>query len=343
VVDTQRLLHFQQPCKHNDPAARQASLHELVHHLGVVGAMSSISSPRPSSAASFRSVIHNSELHANLLGEDATSDEEPKKPFQRWVSTLRRRKRQQTVPLVTSRSERWCLDDFDPAVLPPRSPHARSDSGTSSIGIIAGVKSATVTLASVSIAPLSRRASKWRRTHNRSSILSASDPRPSVDTQRSILDEAGKLRSRKRREKLEELIRTEESYVADLKALSNVSMVPIVCDPFADNSGLFYATRPPSSHLYPAVRSPCSPSHDRQDVVPPRRAAGCPLPRRSFCRVRPTDRKRLSAWTSEKASAYKVAQCGHSARTPRCDLAEARNAGHCCPTVATIAQHKPQR
>jgi hypothetical protein len=191
--------------------------------------MSSISSPRPSSAASFRSVIHNSELHANLLGEDATSDEEPQKPFQRWVSTLRRRKRQQTVPLVTSRSERWCLDDFDTAVL-PRSPHARSDSGTSSIGIIAGVKSATVTLASVSIAPLSRRASKWRRTHNRSSILSASDPRPSVDTQRSILDEAGKLRSRKRREKLEELIRTEESYVADLKALSNVCMLPVVCD-----------------------------------------------------------------------------------------------------------------
>jgi hypothetical protein len=191
--------------------------------------MSSISSPRPSSAASFRSVIHNSELHANLLGEDATSDEEPQKPFQRWVSTLRRRKRQQTVPLVTSRSERWCLDDFDTAVL-PRSPHARSDSGTSSIGIIAGVKSATVTLASVSIAPLSRRASKWRRTHNRSSILSASDPRPSVDTQRSILDEAGKLRSRKRREKLEELIRTEESYVADLKALSNVCMLPVICD-----------------------------------------------------------------------------------------------------------------
>ena len=283
--------------------------------------MSSISSPRPSSAASFRSVIHNSELHANLLGEDATSDEEPQKPFQRWVSTLRRRKRQQTVPLVTSRSERWCLDDFDPAVLSPRSPHARSDSGTSSIGIIAGVKSATVTLASVSIAPLSRRASKWRRTHNRSSILSASDPRPSVDTQRSILDEAGKLRSRKRREKLEELIRTEESYVADLKALSNVSMFPVLCDTSVDNPGLLHSPRPPSSHLYPAVRSPCCPSDDRQDVVPPRRAARCSLPRRSFCRVRPTDRERLSARTSEKASAYKVAQCGHSAWTSRSDLA----------------------
>ena len=283
--------------------------------------MSPISSPRPSSAASFRSVIHNSELHANLLGEDATSEEEPQKPFQRWMSTLRRRKRQQTVPLVTSRSERWCLDDFDPAVLPPRSPHARSDSGTSSIGIIAGVKSATVTLASVSIAPLSRRASKWRRTHNRSSILSASDPRPSVDTQRSILDEAGKLRSRKRREKLEELIRTEESYVADLKALSNVCIVLLSCSSSADSPGLLHSARTPSSHFHPALRAPCCSSDHCQDVVPPRRAARRPLPCRPFCRVRPTDRERLSTRTSKEASAYKMAQCGYSAWTPRCNLA----------------------
>lgn len=284
--------------------------------------MSSISSPRPSSAASFRSVIHNRELHSNLLGEDATSDEEPQKPFQRWVSTLRRRKRQSTVPLVISRSERWCLDDFDPAVL-PRSPHARSDSGTSSLGIIAGVKSATVTLASVSIAPLSRRASKWRRTHNRSSILSASDPRPSVDTQRSILDEAGKLRSRKRREKLEELIRTEESYVADLKALSNVSMIFIVCYRSSNNMdlGLLHSARPPPSHIYFTIRSACRPSDHRQDAVPPRRVAGCPLPCRPFCRVRPTDCERLSSRASQETSSHKMAQRGHSAWTCKRDVA----------------------
>lgn len=37
------------------------------------------------------------------------------------------------------------------------------------------------------------------------------------------MDEAAKQRSKKRRDKLEELIRSEESYVADLKALLNVS------------------------------------------------------------------------------------------------------------------------
>lgn len=182
--------------------------------------MSSELLPRPCSAASYHSVIHNRHIHANLLGIDGTDSERPTRPFQRWVSTLRRRKRQQTVPPVTSRSERWCLDDFDETPLRQHDSHARSDSAASSLGIIAGVKSATVTLASVSIAPLSRRASKWRR--HSSSMISDSDPRPSVDTQRSVLDEAGKSRSRKRREKLEELIRTEESYVADLKALSNV-------------------------------------------------------------------------------------------------------------------------
>jgi hypothetical protein len=182
---------------------------------------------RRDSAESVRSVIHNSDLHANLLGDDETDEEdEPLKPFRRWVSTLRRRKKHQSTPSVTPRSERWMLDDFDDNTantpLETRPLHAKSGSLTSSIEFVAGVKSATVTLASASIAPLSRRASKWRRAHNRSSIMSGSDPRPSIDTQRSVLDEASKLRSRKRREKLEELIRTEESYVADLRALSNV-------------------------------------------------------------------------------------------------------------------------
>ena len=163
-----------------------------------------------------------------IPSSEPTSPTKSIKPFRHWVSTLRRRKQKHSVPSPTTpRSTRWILDDFDVhAPLPPQqsrpSGHKKSDSWTSSIGFVAGVKSATITLASASIAPLSRRASKWRRGHNRSSVLSGSDARPSTDTQRECLDEAGRLRSRKRREKVEELIRTEESYVADLKALSNV-------------------------------------------------------------------------------------------------------------------------
>lgn len=172
-------------------------------------------------STSAQSVVHN-ELRTECPTEDGPTGNGSPKPFRRWVSTLRRRKREYPPPSMTPRSQRWTLDDFDNSPLRTRPSHAKSYSSTSSLGFVAGVKSATVTLASVSIAPLSRRTSKWRRTHNRSSVMSASDPRPSMDTQRSVLDEAAKLRSRKRREKLEELIRTEESYVADLKALSNV-------------------------------------------------------------------------------------------------------------------------
>lgn len=184
------------------------------------------------SSSSLQSVIHNEAFRSIPLEEYESDDPEPEKPFRRWVSTLRRRKRQHATPPVMPRGERWILDDFESAPIQPRSSHAKSDSTTSSIRFVAGVKSATVTLASASIAPLSRRASKWRRTNNHSSVMSGSDPRPSIDTQRSALDDAGKLRSRKRREKLEELIRTEESYVADLKALSNVRRITFMCQLF---------------------------------------------------------------------------------------------------------------
>ena len=156
---------------------------------------------------------------------DITLPEEPK-TFKRWLSTLRRRNRSKKPTVVTPRSQRWTLDDFDSRPSSPRNParsrHVKSNSWTSSIGLVAGVRSATATLASTSIAPLSRRTTKWRRGQQRSSLPSSS--RPSVDSRRSVMDEAANLRSRKRREKLEELIRSEESYVADVKALSSVCL-----------------------------------------------------------------------------------------------------------------------
>ncbi|GIZ42666.1 hypothetical protein CKM354_000592500 [Cercospora kikuchii] len=166
----------------------------------------------------------------NAEAQDMQSLQQQEAPFKRWVSKLRRKKHK-VPPHVSLRTERWTLDDFDraPLPLPPLSPrrnrqvggHHKSDSQNSSLRFITSIRSATATVASASIATISRRASKWRRGHQRSSVVSASDPRPSVDSARSIVDEAAKQRSRKRREKLEELIRTEESYVADVKALSN--------------------------------------------------------------------------------------------------------------------------
>ena len=187
------------------------------------------------------SVIHNSSLAptADTLQEplpDAAEDVLPESPKKsgplRWLSTLRKRKQPNAMHTKPT-EQRFALDDFEQR---PSSPtkatpgrHKKSESWSSSLRLVTAVRSATATIASMSIATVSRRNTKWRREQQRSSVMSGSDPRPSVESQRSIIDEAAKQRSRKRRDKLEELIRTEESYVADIKALSNVrssSFVP---------------------------------------------------------------------------------------------------------------------
>lgn len=145
--------------------------------------------------------------------------------FRRWVSTLRKKKAQKPVH-VTPRDQRWTLDDFEANTSPSQkqyrpSQHRKQGSYSSSVAFVTAVRSATATLASASVATVSRRNSRWRRVQ-RSSLLSGSEARPSIETQRSVMDDAAKARSRKRRERIEELIRTEEGYVADLKALSNV-------------------------------------------------------------------------------------------------------------------------
>ncbi|KAK1073455.1 hypothetical protein LTR74_001864 [Friedmanniomyces endolithicus] len=154
---------------------------------------------------------------------DLPDSPEPK-AFRRWVSTLRRKKLQGAVP-VTPRSQRWTLDDFDARHISSSerrpSQHHKSNSIASSAAFVTAVKSASSTIATASIATMSRRNSRWRRGQQHSSILSGSEPRPSVDTQRSVMDAAAIQRSRRRREKLEELVRTEEGYLADLKALSS--------------------------------------------------------------------------------------------------------------------------
>jgi hypothetical protein len=154
--------------------------------------------------------------------EDDASYDEPQ-AFHRWVSRLRRRKQQQP-PAVTPRAQRWMLDDFDPSPAVPHSQrpshHQKNASHTSSVAFVTAVKSATATIASASIATVSRRNSKLRRAQQHSSILS--DHRPSTETQRSLIDAAARQRSRKRREKVQELLQTEEGYLADLKALFNV-------------------------------------------------------------------------------------------------------------------------
>nr|POE79793.1 hypothetical protein CFP56_07859 [Quercus suber] len=143
--------------------------------------------------------------------------------FARWVSTLRRKK-SRPVPSTIPREQRWELDDFGGETAESDSiracPTSPANSRNSSLGFVSAMRSATVTVASTSIAAMSRQSSKLAQRRH-SSLASGSVLRSSMDTRRSSIDKAAKQRSRKRREKLEELISTEESYVADVKALSD--------------------------------------------------------------------------------------------------------------------------
>ena len=154
-------------------------------------------------------------------------------PFRRWVDTIHRKKihRHQTLRL---REDRWSLDDFDEAPVrntvllqsPVNRRHRKSTSWASS-GFVTAVKSASMSLATLSVAPHSRKArgSTLIRSSNRSSRVSRSFNRPSLDgasVSGPIIDEASRERAIKRRWTLEELVDSEESYVADLKVLVNV-------------------------------------------------------------------------------------------------------------------------
>ena len=156
-------------------------------------------------------------------------EEEHPHLFHKWMRTLRRRKTPSPMPL-RQRQERWSLDDPGERVGRHesfnRAGHRKSTSHSSS-AFVTAVKSATASLASMSLAPRSRHLTRSNRSRaiNRSSKVSSQDVRMSTDSRRAsfVIDEAAWARSLKRRQVLEEILTSEESYVADLKVFINVS------------------------------------------------------------------------------------------------------------------------
>ena len=149
-------------------------------------------------------------------------------PFNRWVKKLERRAagRRQTVSCDANGSALKKERSNSP---PPREKliHKKSSYG-SSFGFVTAVKSASISLASLSIAPHSRRtgiSSRHQRT-DRSSKASQGG-RHSEDSSSFargvVVDQGVTTRLLQRRRVLEELISTEESYVADVKFLAHVS------------------------------------------------------------------------------------------------------------------------
>lgn len=176
-----------------------------------------------------------SESHEEPHGPLATIADSPQ-PFRRWMSTLRRRhmhRHRDPISEVPALAVEMYEDDvvlsrLQPPLVPlPVMARRMSDSMSSSLGCVTAVKSASITVASASIAPQSDHGAFNGKAclGNRSSHYS--EARKSTDSHRAlgpILDEGAWLRSVQRRRIVEELIASEESYIADLKVLINVRL-----------------------------------------------------------------------------------------------------------------------
>jgi hypothetical protein len=151
-------------------------------------------------------------------------------PFRRWMSTLRRRHAQRWKDQLTE-VPRLSFETTDGTSIISRSlskvnESVRRTSGSmsSSMGYVTAMKSASMTIGGSSIAPRSDAGLQGKaRIGNRSSNYS--EARRSLDNHAAlgpVLDESAWLRSLQRRKVVEELIASEESYIADLKVLINV-------------------------------------------------------------------------------------------------------------------------
>ncbi|KAF7503112.1 hypothetical protein GJ744_004321 [Endocarpon pusillum] len=144
--------------------------------------------------------------------------------FRQWASTFRRKRdtcgeidKHQVIETGSRTDTPSALQ-----VSPLRHRWHRKRTSNASSRFVATIKTASVSNDSTSLFPRSHRYSRVSDTRaNRSS-----DPRSSVESQRpssiSSSDDGALRRSIKRRQVLQELLSSEESYVADLKALHNL-------------------------------------------------------------------------------------------------------------------------
>ncbi|KAF8866627.1 Dbl homology domain-containing protein [Acephala macrosclerotiorum] len=158
------------------------------------------------------------------LDDDSTYEVD--RPFNKWVKNLQRRAadRRKTVSCdATVDVLEKELFHTPSSGAQRRSAHKKSSS-SSSYGFVTAVKSASISLASFSVAPRSRRtgvSSRQQRT-DRSSKASNGGRFSEDNSYLATLDQGVTSRLLQRRRVLEEIISTEENYLADIKFLTNV-------------------------------------------------------------------------------------------------------------------------
>jgi hypothetical protein len=151
--------------------------------------------------------------------------------FKRWLSTLRRRKHHKRKAIIAHEDQNSMADQAVNVTAQgnTKTAHMKSLSLTSSLGLITAVKSASMTVTSASIAPHSRRGTRSGHLRSDHDSSGFSDVRMSFDSKGSAdpgMDARAKNRATERRKIVEEMLESEESYISDMKALVNVSIIP---------------------------------------------------------------------------------------------------------------------
>ncbi|KAM0437510.1 hypothetical protein ACHAPT_001874 [Fusarium lateritium] len=158
-----------------------------------------------------------------------------KLPFRKWVRSLKRRNSHSEAGETHTGDERCRYPE-------PSNPFRRAlhrrirrrfASSGSSLGFITTVQSASTSLVTASAAAPSRRR-HGRSRAERSSRASLSSPRVSKDVgtlERAVEDLTATQRAFERRQILEELISTEESYIGDIRFLMNTYVNMLVALP----------------------------------------------------------------------------------------------------------------
>lgn len=175
---------------------------------------------------------HGDHLHDDVFSKNT----KPNRPFYRWMRSLHRR-----VSHRGDEEEAWPVDDGWKYSGSSRTYHRsfrqklsrRLSSSGSSLGLIAAVQSASISITSASALSRSRSHRNHSYSHcrsrtERSSRASLSAPRFSEDSvplDKVKIDVTAIHRALRRRQILEELISTEESYIGDIRFLIHASYV----------------------------------------------------------------------------------------------------------------------
>jgi hypothetical protein len=184
-----------------------------------------------------------SQTHVDLSKESSyknpcSGNRISRRPFHRWMRSLHRRvSHRGHEEAIWPPDAGWQYLESDQTYqqsLHNRLSRRLSSSG-SSLGLIAAVQSASISLASGSAISRSRRhhgRSRCRSRAEQSSRASLSAPRFSEDSiplEKGNMDVAAMHRSLRRRRILEELISTEEGYIGDIRFLIHVGRFFIPC------------------------------------------------------------------------------------------------------------------